>query len=240
MNNQRLVYEGKAKKLYETEDPATLRMHFKDDATAFDGEKYRQFDHKGEINKKLTLLLFRLLEEEGVPTHLLEDVDEVNLKVRRARVIPVEVVVRNRIAGSLSKRTGKEEGTALPRPIVEYFYKRDDLGDPMITHEHIEVLELAGKEEMDRIRRHALEVNRILRAFFSEVGIDLVDFKLEFGRAHGSEALLLVDEITPDTCRLWDADTGEKLDKDRFRRDLGDMMERYSQVLGRVERALHG
>ncbi|HUF61416.1 MAG TPA: phosphoribosylaminoimidazolesuccinocarboxamide synthase [Verrucomicrobiales bacterium] len=231
------LYEGKAKKLFETESPDVLLMEFKDDATAFDGKKKAQFADKGRLNKALSLLLLRLLEREGIRTHLVEDRDETRMLVRHVEIIPIEVVVRNIAAGSLCRRTPLEEGSELRQPMVEYFYKDDALGDPMITEEHIRELDLASPEEVNLLKAEALRINALLRDFFMKGGMRLVDFKLEFGRlADGS--VVLADEITPDTCRLWDAETGRKLDKDRFRRDLGDVMEAYAEVLRRAEGAV--
>lgn len=233
---QELLYEGKAKKLYTTDTPHELLMEFKDDATAFDGKKKEQFENKGRINKSLSHLLYTLLEERGVQTHFIRDVDETHMLVKSVEIVPIEVVGRNIVAGSLAKRTGLAEGTSLPGPIVEYYYKDDDLGDPMITREHIRVLNLATDEEVDELKRQTLQVNTLLTEFFAKAGIQLVDFKLEFGRTlPDKKELILADEISPDTCRLWDIKTGEKLDKDRFRRDLGDVMASYQKVLNRVE-----
>ncbi len=231
------LYEGKAKKLFETESPDVLLMEFKDDATAFDGKKKAQFADKGRLNKALSLLLLRLLEREGIRTHLVEDRDETRMLVRHVEIIPIEVVVRNIAAGSLCRRTPLEEGTVLRQPMVEFFYKDDALGDPMITEEHIRELDLARPEEVMLLRSEALRINTVLRGFFDKAGMRLVDFKLEFGRLPDG-SVVLADEITPDTCRLWDAETGRKLDKDRFRRDLGDVMEAYAEVLRRAEGAV--
>lgn len=234
-----LLYEGKAKKLYETEHPNRLLMEFKDDATAFDGEKFDQFENKGQINKELTLRLFKQLEQAGIPTHFIEDVDETKMIVRYLDIVPVEVVIRNRTAGSLAKRIGQEEGIDLARPIIEFFYKSDELGDPMITEEHIDLLELAEPQELEVMSDYAFRINTILKDFFQKIDIDLVDFKLEFGRVQpDGKEIVLADEITPDTCRLWDAESGKKLDKDRFRQDLGELIEGYMEVLGRVEHAV--
>lgn len=235
----KLVYEGKAKKLYLTDNPHELFMEFKDDATAFNGQKQASFEKKGLTNKKLTILFFDLLEKAGVTTHLIKDVGETALLVKRVDIILIEVVVRNRVAGSLAKRTGLPEGTELAQPVVEFYYKDDDLGDPLINLDHIRELKLADTDEIEEMRRQALVVNKVLSAFFSETGIRLVDFKIEFGRdGADSGKIILADEITPDTCRLWDAETGTKLDKDRFRQDLGGLMNSYEEVLNRVQDAL--
>ncbi len=234
----KLLYEGKAKKLYETESPNELRMEFKDDATAFNGEKLEQFPGKGKLNKQLTLLLYGLLRKQGVATHFVRDEDEITMIVRAVKIVPLEVVVRNIAAGSLARRTGLAEGTPLAHPIVEYYYKSDELGDPLLTEDHIAVLDLAAPDELEALRTEALKINDILRPFFAKAGITLVDFKIEFGR-DPEGFLLLADEITPDTCRLWDAESGKKLDKDVFRRDLGNLLDGYRDVLQRVDHALH-
>lgn len=231
-----VLYEGKAKKIFATENPDEFLMVFKDDATAFNGEKLEQFENKGRINKELTVLLYKLLEQAGVPTHFVREVDDISLLVKRVEIIQIEYVVRNIVAGSLSKRTGQPEGHALSQPLIEYYYKDDSLGDPMINLEHIREMNLATENELADMRRHALQVNTTLQDLFKKAGIQLVDFKLEFGRVlPGKNEIVLADEISPDTCRLWDADTGEKMDKDRFRRDLGDMMSYYAEVLQRLQ-----
>ena len=235
------LYEGKAKILYTTDDPNELLMVFKDDATAFNGLKKEQFENKGRMNKRMSLLLYHLLEQKGIPTHFTEDVDDTSMKVKAVEIVQIELVVRNIVAGSLAKRTGLPEGTPLKQPIVEYYYKDDDLGDPMISDEHIREMELATPDELAKMKAQGLVVNEVLGSLMKDVGIQLVDFKLEFGRVlPGKSEIILADEISPDTCRFWDAATGEKLDKDRFRRDLGDVMQGYSEVLGRVEHAIQG
>lgn len=233
------IYEGKAKRLYETDDPNVLRMEFKDEATAFNAQKKAVFADKGRLNKAVTLALYRMLEQQGVRTHFVADQDAVNLLVRRVEIIQIELVVRNYVTGSLQKRTGLPEGQQLRQPIVETYYKDDALGDPIITDEHIRELGLATSDELDIMRRSGLEVNRIMTAFFEKAGMRLVDFKLEFGRLLPERTeIVLADEISPDTCRLWDLQTGEKMDKDRFRQDLGQVMEKYAEVLSRVEHAI--
>ena len=233
------IYEGKAKRLYETDDANVLRMEFKDEATAFNAEKKATFDDKGRLNKAITLALYRMLENEGVRTHFVADQDEINLLVRRVEIVQIELVVRNYVAGSLQKRTGLPEGQKLSQPIVETYYKDDDLGDPIITNEHIRELQLATPAELETMRQSGLEVNRIMIDFFEKAGMKLVDFKLEYGRLLPQKSeIVLADEISPDTCRLWDLDTGEKMDKDRFRQDLGQVMEKYAEVLSRVENAV--
>jgi phosphoribosylaminoimidazole-succinocarboxamide synthase len=235
-----LIYEGKAKKLFTTENPSELRMVFKDDATAFNGEKKASFADKGRLNKQLSLHLYELLEKEGVATHFVREDGADTLIVKRVEIVQIEVVVRNIVAGSLKKRTGLPEGQRLRQPLIECYYKSDALGDPLINDEHIRELNLARGDELEKIKRSALKVNRVLSAFFAKAGLTLVDFKLEYGRLYPDKHnIVLADEISPDTCRLWDAETGQKLDKDRFRQDLGDLIEGYSEVLTRVQNALH-
>ncbi len=234
-----LVYEGKAKRLFTTEDPNELLMEFKDDATAFNGAKKEVFPNKGALNKRLSLHLYELLERDSVATHFVRDDKENTLIVKRVEIIPIEVVIRNVVAGSLAKRTGLPEGHKLRQPIIECYYKSDELGDPMINDEHIRELALARGDEMEKIKRAALKINRTLTHFFAKANLTLVDFKLEFGRLYPNRHnIVLADEISPDTCRLWDTVSGKKLDKDRFRQDLGDVVEGYSEVLTRVEHAL--
>jgi phosphoribosylaminoimidazole-succinocarboxamide synthase len=234
-----LIYEGKAKKLFTTENPSELIMQFKDDATAFNGEKKSTFADKGRLNKQLSLHIYQLLEKEGVATHFVRDDGPDTLIVKRVEIIPIEVVIRNVVAGSLRKRTGLPEGQRLRQPLIECYYKSDELGDPMVNDEHIRELNLARGDELEKVKRSALKVNRTLTAFFAKAGLTLVDFKLEYGRLYPDKHnIVLADEISPDTCRLWDAATGNKLDKDRFRQDLGDLIEGYSEVLKRVENAL--
>ncbi|MBE3585702.1 phosphoribosylaminoimidazolesuccinocarboxamide synthase [Desulfofundulus thermocisternus] len=232
MQKGELLYEGKAKKVYRTGDPGIYLVEYKDDATAFNGLKKGVISGKGELNNKISAHFFRLLEEKGIATHFVEQVGEREMLVRALEIIPVEVVVRNIAAGSLARRLGMDEGTALPRPVVEYYYKSDELGDPMINDDHIAVLNLATGEEMSAMKKVALSVNEILRAYLTPRNLELVDFKLEFGRHEGK--ILLGDEISPDTCRFWDTRTKEKLDKDRFRRDLGGVEEAYQEVWRRL------
>jgi phosphoribosylaminoimidazole-succinocarboxamide synthase len=227
-----LLYEGKAKKLFATGDPDVLLQYFKDDATAFNAKKRGTIAQKGVLNNAISEVFFRLLEREGVPTHFVRRVDDRTMLVKRLEIVPVEVVVRNVIAGSLAKRLGLEEGRALPEPIVEFFYKSDALDDPMINEWHVRVLGMATAAELDRMVALTLRTNAILEPFLAARGIVLVDMKLEFGRHHG--AILLGDEICPDTCRFWDSSSGEKLDKDRFRRDLGRVEEAYQEIARRV------
>lgn len=233
-----MLYEGKAKRIYATEDPNLLVMTYKDEATAFDGAKKGVIDQKGIINNRVSCLLFKLLEKNGVGTHLVQQLDERNVLVKRMQMIPLEVVVRNVMAGSLAKRLGREEGQVLPVPIVELYYKNDELHDPMVNESHAQALGWATKEQLDAMKQKALQVNQILQPFFDSIGIILVDFKLEFGLAEGE--ILLGDEISPDSCRFWDKETLTKLDKDRFRRDLGQEAEAYQEVVRRIEAALGG
>lgn len=227
-----LIYEGKAKKLYETDQPERLIQYFKDDATAFNAQKRGQIADKGVVNNKVSERLFRLLEDAGVPTHFLDRPSDREMLTKRVTIIPIEVVVRNRIAGSLAKRLGLEEGGRIVPPIVEFYYKNDALGDPLITEEHIRVLNLAEPSVVAEIRERAFQINALLIPFFEKREMILVDFKLEFGLHNGK--LILADEISPDTCRFWDAQTGESMDKDRFRKDLGRVEEMYQEVLRRV------
>lgn len=230
------LYEGKAKRLFRTEDPEVLRMEFKDEATAFNAEKKAVFESKGRLNKAITLLLYRMLEEKGVQTHLAADEDATNLMVKKVDILMVEVIVRNVAAGSFCKRTGVAEGTLFQTPIVEFSYKSDELGDPLINDDYAREMELATEDECALLKKQALIVNEVLKEFFLKVGLRLIDFKIEFGRLSSGE-IVLADEVSPDTCRLWDAKTGEKLDKDRFRQDLGGVMEGYQEVLRRIEQA---
>jgi len=228
------LYEGKAKILYQAgDDPNLLIQYFKDDATAFNAQKKGTIGDKGIMNNRISSHLFQLLQKAGVPTHFVRQLSEREMLVKKVTIVPVEVVVRNVVAGSLAKRFGVEEGGVLAEPVLEYYYKDDALGDPMINEDHIRVFNMATDDEMTVIRNLALRVNGVLKDFFSQRGIILVDFKLEFGR-DSQGWILLADEVTPDGCRLWDAKTHEKLDKDRFRRDLGKVEEAYAEVLHRV------
>lgn len=233
MNRGELLYEGKAKKLFRTEDPDVVRVVYKDDATAFNGLKKGFLAGKGELNNRISAFLFRYLAENGVDNHFIRQLSPTEQLVRKVEILPLEVVVRNRAAGSLAKRLGLEEGTLLSRPVVEFYYKRDDLGDPLVNEDHITVLGLSSQEQLAEIRRIALRVNRLLTELMGERGVILVDFKLEFGLDREGR-LLLADEISPDTCRFWDARTEEKLDKDRFRRDLGGVVEAYREIWRRL------
>ena len=226
------LYEGKAKKVFATDHQDYVIVSYKDDATAFNGLKRGTIVGKGAVNNIVSNHLFKLLESKGVPTHLVEQIDDRNTVVKKVQIVPVEVIVRNIAAGSLSKRLGLPEGTKLATTVLEYSYKNDELGDPMINDYHIAAMNLATPEEMAKIAEYSFKVNDILSAYLKESNIELIDFKLEFGRFHGQ--IILADEISPDTCRFWDTRTGQKLDKDRFRRDLGDVEEAYQEVLSRL------
>jgi phosphoribosylaminoimidazole-succinocarboxamide synthase len=235
------LYEGKAKRLWATADPNVLRMEFKNDATAFNGEKKAQFEDKGRLNNAISTLIYGFLEKEGVPTHFVRQLDDTNVEVRKVDILMVEVIIRNLAAGSFCKRTGIAEGHVFSQPIIEFCIKSDELGDPLVNDDYIRELNLATPAELAFLRASALKVNDILGRFFAECGLKLVDFKLEFGRlATDPSTVVLADEISPDGCRLWDLKTGEKMDKDRFRRDLGGVMEAYAEVLERVKAATAG
>ena len=228
-----LLYEGKAKRLYATENEEVLYVTYKDSATAFNGEKKAEINGKGILNNKITTILFEQLKKYGIESHFIEQLSENDQLVKKVEIIPLEVVVRNIAAGSLSKRLGLEEGTLLKHPIVEFYLKDDELGDPLLTNAHLDLLEIASSEEIDTLQTMALKVNQVLLPIFSDIGVTLVDFKLEFGKtADGS--ILLADEISPDTCRLWDKETNKKLDKDVFRRNLGSLTEVYEIILSRL------
>ena len=230
------LYEGKAKKVYATSDPELLIVQYKDDATAFNGKKKGTIVGKGIINNRMSNRLMRRLEKAGVPTHLVEELSERETLVKKVKIVPLEVIVRNVSAGSFAKRYGVEEGIVFSEPTVEFSYKNDALDDPLIALPHIFALGLATKQEMETIRDYALKIDEVLRQFWAGCGVTLVDFKLEFGRLPDG-TIVLADEISPDTCRLWDSATGEKLDKDRFRRDLGGVEEAYAEIMGRLEKA---
>ncbi len=229
------LYEGKAKRLWTTENPMTLRMEFKNDATAFNGEKKASFEHKGRLNNAISTLIYGYLERAGVPTHFVRQLDETNVEVKKVTILMVEVIVRNVSAGSFCKRTGMEEGLTFSQPIIEFSYKSDALGDPLINDDYIREMDLATTNDMAHLREMALKVNGFLTEMFANCGLRLVDFKLEFGRlAEDPSQIVLADEISPDGCRLWDLATGEKMDKDRFRRDLGGVMAAYEEVYNRL------
>ena len=232
MVKREMLYEGKAKKIFATEQPDRVVQYFKDDATAFNAQKRGTIAEKGVINNKVSERLFRLLEQAGVPTHFVERLSDRELLTKKVTIVPVEVVVRNVVAGSLAKRLGLKEGDPIEPAIVEWYYKNDALGDPLIADEHIRLMKLATPEQMMEIKRLALKVNSVLQPFFRDRQMILVDFKLEFGLHNGQ--LILADEISPDTCRFWDQTTKESMDKDRFRKDLGKIEEAYREVLKRV------
>ncbi len=227
-----LLYEGKAKKIFSTGNPDQVLQYFKDDATAFNAQKRGTIVEKGVINNKVSERLFQLLEQNGVPTHFVERKSDREMLTKKVAIVPVEVVVRNVVAGSLAKRLGLKEGEVIQPAIVEWYYKNDALGDPLIADEHIRLLKLATPEQLAEIKRLALKINGLLQPFFAERKMILVDFKLEFGMHNGN--LILADEISPDTCRFWDQRTRESMDKDRFRKDLGKIEEAYQEVLKRV------
>ncbi|MGE5702369.1 MAG: phosphoribosylaminoimidazolesuccinocarboxamide synthase [Clostridia bacterium] len=233
MEKQEQLYEGKAKRVYRTSNPDVYWIEYKDDATAFNGEKKGTITGKGELNNRISSIFFTMLKENGIENHFVEQLSNHEQLVRRVEIIPLEVVVRNVAAGSLSKRLGIEEGTVLSQPIVEFYYKDDALGDPLITNAHIKMLKVASESDVQLIESMALKVNDVLRPYLAERNVMLIDFKLEFGRTPDG-TILLADEISPDTCRFWDAETKEKLDKDRFRRDLGNVEEAYQEMLRRI------
>ncbi len=233
MEKKALLYEGKAKKVFSTENPSMVIVSYKDDATAFDGQKKGTVAGKGAVNNKMTNFLFKMLEERGVKTHLVEELSDRETLVKKVEIVPLEVIVRNVAAGSFSKRYGVEEGRVFKSPTVEFSYKNDDLHDPLINEYHALAMELATREEIDEITKTALKINEILKEYFISLNVKLIDFKLEFGRLADGQ-IVLADEISPDTCRFWDAETNEKLDKDRFRRDLGGVEEAYGEMLRRV------
>ncbi len=232
MKKMEQIYEGKAKKVFATDDPKIVIVDYKDDATAFNGLKKGTIAGKGVVNNKVSNHFFRLLESRGIPTHYVEQLSDRETAVRRVEILPVEVIVRNRAAGSFSKRMGVEEGTNLACPILEYSYKNDELGDPFINSYYIRALNIATDEEMEQVKNYSFQINDILKSYLDGFGIELIDFKLEFGRFDGK--VILADEISPDTCRFWDKATGKKLDKDRFRRDLGDVEEAYREIISRL------
>ena len=237
MEKKELLYEGKAKKVYTTDDPQQLIVSYKDDATAFNGLKKGTITGKGVINNKMSNLLMARLEKEGIPTHLVKELNDRETLVKKVSIVPLEVIVRNISAGSFAKRYGVEEGIGFDQPTFELSYKDDDLGDPLLNDDHAVALGLASREELALIRKYALVVNEVLGRIWADCGVTLVDFKVEFGRL-GDGTIVLADEISPDTCRLWDAKTKEKLDKDRFRRDLGGVEEAYVRVMERLTNGL--
>ena len=233
MEKGALLYEGKAKRVYATSDPELLWIEYKDSATAFDGKKKAEIEGKGRLNNLISSIIFTRLRERGIHPHFAQQLSETEQLVTKVEIIPLETVVRNYAAGSISKRLGLPEGERLRRPLVEFYYKSDALGDPLLTEDHIEILDLASREEVELLKTKALQVNAALTELFAELGIKLIDFKLEFGRDSQGN-ILLADEISPDTCRLWDLETNERLDKDVFRRDLGSLTEAYTAILARL------
>ena len=233
MEKKEQLYEGKAKKVYATEDPEQLIVSYKDDATAFNGQKKGTIAGKGAINNRMSNFLMAMLEKHGVPTHLVQELNERETVVKKVSIVPLEVIIRNISAGSFSKRYGVAEGIVFEEPTLEFSYKNDDLGDPLINRYHALALKLASREELETIQTLAFRVNEVLKAYFLGLGMTLVDFRVEFGRLSDG-SIVLADEISPDTCRLWDSKTHEKLDKDRFRRDLGGVEEAYQEVMRRL------
>lgn len=227
------IYEGKAKKVFATDDPDVVIVDYKDDATAFNGIKKGSIAGKGVINNRMSNHMMRKLEAEGIPTHLIEELSDRETAVKKVSIVPLEVIVRNISAGSFAKRFGVEEGIVFENPTIEFSYKNDDLGDPLMNTYHAMALKVATWEEIDLIKNYAFRINTLLKGFLKSVGIDLVDFKLEFGKTSDGK-IVLADEISPDTCRLWDEVTHEKLDKDRFRRDMGGVEDAYQEVMRRL------
>ncbi len=232
MEKGKQIYEGKAKKVFQPSDPDLYIVSYKDDATAFNGEKKGTIVGKGVVNNKMSNFMFKLLEEKGIKTDYVEELNDRDTVLKKVEIVPLEVIVRNKAAGSLSKRLGLPEGTPMKTTVLEFCYKNDDLGDPIVNEYHILAAGLATKEEIDKISEMALKINEVMLDFFRSVNIDLIDFKLEFGRYKGD--IILADEISPDTCRFWDVNTQEKLDKDRFRRDMGGVEEAYAEVMRRI------
>lgn len=233
MEKGQQLYEGKAKKIYETSAPDVVIVSYKDDATAFDGQKKGTIAGKGVVNNRMSNLVMQLLEQKGIPTHYVEELSERETAVKRVEIVPLEVIIRNISAGSFAKRYGVEEGIVFDAPTFEFSLKDDDLGDPLINEYHALALNLATAEEIEQIKDYTFKINEVMSQYFLTLNLRLVDFKIEFGRLEDG-TIILADEISPDTCRLWDKDTGEKLDKDRFRRDLGGVEEAYSEVMNRL------
>lgn len=234
MKKLEMLYEGKAKKVYKTDEADRYIVEYKDDATAFNGVKKGSITGKGVINNKMSAVLFDMLEKAGIPTHFEGLLSDREMLVKAVEIVPLEVIMRNIAAGSLAKRLGLAEGTPMKRPVLEFCYKNDELGDPMINEDHILAVELATEKQLEVIKAYAYKINELLMVFFEERKIRLVDFKIELGLYKGE--VILADEISPDTCRLWDWDTDKKLDKDRFRRDLGDVEEAYEEILSRISK----
>ncbi len=233
MTKKELLYEGKAKKVYATDNPEVLLVDYKDDATAFNGLKKGTISGKGAINNRVTNFMMQLLEKEGVATHFVEELSDRETLVKKVSIVPLEVIIRNISAGSFAKRYGVEEGIVFSEPTIEFSYKNDDLGDPLINDYHALALGIATKEEIETIKNMSFKINEVMKAFFKNLNVDLVDFKLEFGKVSDG-TIVLADEISPDTCRFWDSTTHEKLDKDRFRRDLGNVEDAYQEMMKRI------
>lgn len=234
MKKGKQLYEGKAKIIYATEDPDLIIQYFKDDATAFNAAKKGTIAGKGVMNNKISTKIFEFLAAQGIPTHFEKNLSDREMLVKKVEIVPVEVIIRNKAAGSLCRLLGLKEGAALASTVLEFCYKRDDLGDPLINESHVRALKMATEAEVEAIRKYTLKINELLSKFFANLGLELIDFKLEFGRYKGR--IILADEISPDTCRLWEIGTGKKLDKDRFRHDLGQIEEAYQEVLSRVNK----
>lgn len=235
MKKLEMIYEGKAKQLYTTENDEHIIIHYKDDATAFNGVKKAQIDHKGELNNAISTIIFKHLHKHNIPTHYIETLNDRDQLCHKVTIIPLEVIIRNIIAGSMAKRLDIKEGTLAPRPIYELCFKNDDLGDPLINEDHALALNTATESELAEIKTLTLDINKVLIELFDQIDITLVDFKIEFGRKLDG-TIVLADEISPDTCRLWDKKTQKKLDKDRFRRDLGNVEDAYQEILARLSK----
>ncbi len=233
MEKKEMLYEGKAKKVYATDNNEVLLVDYKDDATAFNGLKKGTISGKGAINNRVTNFMMQILEKEGVPTHFVKELSARETLVKRVSIVPLEVIIRNISAGSFAKRYGVDEGIVFDEPTIEFSYKNDDLGDPLINDYHALALKVATKEEIETIKNMAFKVNEVMKSFFKKLNVDLVDFKLEFGKT-ADGTIVLADEISPDTCRFWDSTTHEKLDKDRFRRDLGNVEDAYQEMMKRI------
>lgn len=233
MEKKELLYEGKAKKVFATDNPEVLYVSYKDDATAFNGLKKGTIAGKGAINNRVSNYMMTVLEKEGVPTHLVEELSDRDTLVKKVSIVPLEVIIRNISAGSFAKRYGVEEGIVFSEPTIEFSYKNDDLGDPLINDYHAIALGVATREDIETIKALAFKINSVMKEFFKHIGVDLVDFKLEFGKTSDG-TIILADEISPDTCRFWDSETHEKLDKDRFRRDLGNVEDAYVEMMKRI------
>lgn len=233
MEKKEMLYEGKAKRVFATDNPEVLLVDYKDDATAFNGLKKGTIAGKGAINNRVTNYMMQILEKEGVPTHFVEELSDRQTLVKKVSIVPLEVIIRNISAGSFAKRYGVEEGIVFSEPTIEFSYKNDDLGDPLINSYHAFALGLATWEEIETIKNMAFKINEVMKAYFKKLNVDLVDFKLEFGKLSDG-TIVLADEISPDTCRFWDSDTHEKLDKDRFRRDMGNVEDAYAEMMKRI------